>query len=86
METLLDALTRYAEENLVPRFRQETAGASAAAQRRAARLTDQLDALNPAAKQLLEELKVEWDTVSDGHCRAVLLAGISIGLELGRFS
>ena len=84
MKTLPDVLMQYTEENLVTRFLRETAGKTRLAQQKADVLTGRLNALSPEAEQWLEELKSQWDEMNDGHETALLLSGISIGLELGR--
>ena len=84
MTKLIDALTLYAYENAIPRFQRETAAQTRIAQQNAAELSDKLTALSSEAPMLLEKLKEEWDAINDNHTRATLLAGISIGLELGR--
>ena len=51
METLLDALTLYAAENLIPRFQRETAAQTRTAWHKVDRLVEQLRALSPEADQ-----------------------------------
>ena len=84
MESLIDALTLYAAENLIPRFQKETAVETKAAWRKVDQLTGQLRALGPKEEKWMDELKEELLTIDYNHERATLLAGISIGLELGR--
>ena len=84
MESLIDALTLYAAENLISRFQQETAVQTRAAWREVDRLTTQLETVSPEAKKWMEALKEELLKIDINQERAVLLAGISIGLELGR--
>lgn len=84
METVLDTLVLYAAENLIPRFQQETAAQTRAAWRKVDQLVEQLKALSPEADQYLEQLHSELLTIDFNHERAVLKAGLSIGLELGR--
>jgi len=84
METLIDALTLYAVENLIPRFQRETAPQTRAAWHKVDQLVEQLKALGPEAEKYVEKLHVELLTIDSNHERATLLAGISIGLELGR--
>lgn len=84
MESLIDALTLYAAENLIFRFQQETAVQTRAAWREVDRLTNQLETVSPEAKKWMEALKEELLKIDINQERAVLLAGISIGLELGR--
>ncbi len=84
MKTLIDALIVYAAENLIPHFQKETATQTRAACHKAGQLTDQLKALSPEAKQWMDALKTEQLTINGNQERAALLAGISIGLELGR--
>lgn len=84
MKNLLDILMQYAEENLVVRLQRETAGMTRLAQQKADALTGRLSALSTDAEKWLEELKVEWAELNDSHEKALLLSGISIGLELGR--
>ena len=84
MESLIDALTLYAAENLISRFQQETAVQTRADWREVDRLTNQLETVSPEAKKWMEALKEELLKIDINQERAVLLAGISIGLELGR--
>lgn len=84
METLLDALSLYAAENLIPRFQQETATQTRAAWHKVDQLVEQLKALSPEADRYLEQLHSELLAIDFNHERAVLQAGLSIGLELGR--
>jgi len=84
METLIDALLRYANENLVRRLQQDTAAETRAACNRVDQLTSQLEALGPEAEKWMGELRGEQAMIDVNNERAVLLAGISIGLELGR--
>ena len=84
MESLIDALTIYDAENLISRFQQETAVQTRAAWREVDRLTNQLETVSPEAKKWMEALKEELLKIDINQERAVLLAGISIGLELGR--
>ena len=84
METLLDALTLYAAENLIPRFQRETAAQTRTAWHKVDQLVEQLRALSPEADQYLEQLCSELLTIDFNHERATLRAGLSIGLELGR--
>ena len=84
MTELIDALILYANENLIPRFQRETAAQTRAAWRKVDQLTEELKALSPEAREHMEQLKEELLTIDSSHERAALLAGISIGLELGR--
>ena len=84
MEPLIDALTIYAAENLIPRFQKETAAQTRAAWRKVNQLVSQLKALDPEAEKWIEALKAEMLKIDTNQERAALLAGISIGLELGR--
>ena len=84
METLLEVLTQYAEENLVLRFLAEYAPQIQGAQARAERLDQQLKGLGPDASERVEALRTELDQVCSCREQALLLSGISIGLELGR--
>ena len=84
METLLEVLTQYAEENLVPRFLREHAPQIQTARLRADRLAEKLEALAPEAEEWVEKLENEWGSVNFCREQAFLLSGISIGLELGR--
>ena len=84
METLLEVLTQYAEENLVPRFLREHAPQIQTARLRADRLAEVLKELNPETAEQVDRLKNELDKVYSCREQAFLLSGISIGLELGR--
>ena len=84
MTDLIDALSLYAAETLVPRFQRETATQTKAAWHNVGRLVEKLKALSPEAGQYMEELLNELLTIDFNHERAVLMAGLSIGLELGR--
>ena len=83
METLLYDLVQYAEENLVSRFLREYAPQYQEAEEQVERLSEQLKAL-PEAEVSMKELHFALDTASLCRNQAFLLAGISIGLELGR--
>ena len=84
METLLETLTQYAEENLVPRYLRENTPQIEKARLRAEHLAEKLGALAPGAEEWVEELEVEWGNIQFCRERAVLLSGISTGLKLGR--
>ena len=84
MEDLIDVLAIYAAEYLIPRFQEETAAQTRAAWREVNQLAGQLKALGPEAEEWVEALKLELLKIDTNHERATLLAGISIGLELGR--
>lgn len=84
METLLDVLTQYAEENLVARFLREYTPQLQKAQLRVDHLTKELRALSPEAEEPVENLKIELGNLHFCQEQAFLLSGISIGLELGR--
>lgn len=84
METLLDALTQYAEENLVSRLLRENAPQIQAARLRANMTAEALKELHPETADQIEKLEIELDGVHFCRERAFLLAGVSIGLELGR--
>lgn len=84
MSDLIDDLSLYAAENLIPRFQQETAAQTRAAWRKVDQLVEQLKALSPEAEQYLEQLHGELLTIDFNRERAILQAGLSIGLELGR--
>lgn len=84
MRDLIDDLSLYAAENLIPRFQQETAAQTRIAWHKVDMLVDQLKALNPEAEQYLEQLHSELLTIEFNRERAILQAGLSIGLKLGR--
>jgi len=84
METLIDALARYANENLIFRLQQDTALETRAACYRVEQLTSQLESLGPEAEKWMGELRAELATIDVNNEQAILRAGISIGLELGR--
>lgn len=84
MTELIDALTLYANENLIPRFQRETAAQTHVAWRNVDQLAQQLKALSPEAGEHMEQLKEELLIIDSSHERAALLAGVSIGLELGQ--
>ncbi len=84
MGDLIDDLSLYAVENLIPRFQQETAAQTRTAWHKVDRLVEQLKALSPEADRYLEQLQNELLTIDFYRGRAVLQAGLSIGLELGR--
>ena len=84
MTKLFEVLYIYAAEHLVVKYQQETAAKIRTAQRKADELSEQLNHIAPGAEERVEELKVLWDTMNDYHSRAVFLAGLSIGLDLGR--
>lgn len=84
METLLELLTQYTEENLVVHFLGKYTPQVGAARARADLAAKALDNLAPEAKEYVEKLKLELDDVYSCREQAFLLSGISIGLELGR--
>lgn len=84
METLIDALMRYTDENLMLRLLQDTAPQTRAAWDKVERLAGRLEALGPEAEKWMGELRDELVTIDFNYERAVLRAGIFIGLELGR--
>lgn len=84
METLLDVLTQYAEENQISRFLREIAPQFQEAEEQVERLTEALKAMSPAAEERVKRLTFELDTVSLCRNQAFLLSGISIGLRLGQ--
>ena len=84
MEALLEALTLYAEENLIFPLVQAYAPQIRGAHIRADRLEEELRVLAPEAEEHLEKLETELGIIHSCREQAFLLAGISIGLELGR--
>ena len=84
MEAILEVLTQYVEENLVLRYLGKYTPQVGAARARADLAAKRLRALSPEAEDCVETLEMELGQV--GFCReqAFLLAGVSIGLELGR--
>ena len=84
METLLELLTQYAEENLVVRFLGKYTPQAGAARARADLAAKALRALSPEAPDCGEKLEMELGSVHFCREQAFLLSGISIGLELGR--
>lgn len=83
MESLLDVLTQYAEENLVSRFLLEAGPQFSEVETQVEQLTEQLKAL-PEAEALTKKLTFHLDAASLCRNQAFLLAGMSIGLSLGR--
>ena len=81
MESLVEILAQYAEENLVSRILQQHAPQIRAANSRAEQLAQQLKALSPGG---VDQLRNELDRVSSCREQAFLLSGISIGLKLGQ--
>lgn len=84
MNRMLETLYVYAAEHLVVKYQQETAAKRRTAQHKAEELLERLNRTAPGAEECVEELKALWDTMNDYHSRAVFLAGLSIGLDLGR--
>jgi len=84
MESLLEALAMYADENLIGHYEQENSLSMRAARHRVDVLSDRLEALGPEAKKLVEELRKKLLYIDFNNEQAALRAGISIGLELGR--
>lgn len=84
MTTLFETLYTYAAEHLVAKYQQKTAARSRAAQRKAEELSERLNSIAPGAEECVNELQALWDTMDDYHSQAVFLAGLSVGLELGR--
>ena len=81
MESLVEILAQYAEENLVSRILQQHAPQIRAANSSAEQLAQQLKALSPEG---VDQLRNELDRVSSCREQAFLLSGISIGLKLGQ--
>ena len=84
METILEVLTQYVEENLVTRFLREYTSQIQTARFRADQVTEVLKELYPETAEQVDWLKSELDNVHLCRNQAFLLSGISIGLELGR--
>ena len=84
MEALLEALTLYAEENLIFPLVQAYTPQIRGARIRADRLKEELRVLAPEAEEHLEKLETELGSIHSCREQAFLLAGVSIGLELGR--
>lgn len=84
METLLDVLTQYAEENLVARLLREKTPQIRAAQLQAELTAKKLRDLGPDVAEQVEKLEIELDNVHFCREQAFLLSGISIGLRLGQ--
>ena len=84
MEALLEALTLYAEENLIFPLVQAYTPQIRGARIRVDRLKEELRVLAPEAEERLEKLETELGSSQSCLEQAFLLAGISIGLELGR--
>lgn len=84
METLLEILTQYAEENLLVRYLREYTPQIKAMRFQADQVTEVLKELNPETAERIDRLKNELDKVYSCREQAFLLSGISIGLELGR--
>ena len=84
METLLEALTQYAEENLVVRLLREYAPQIRTARFQADQALEALKGLNPEIAEQADRLKDKLDEASSCREQAFLLAGVSIGLKLGR--
>lgn len=84
METLLEVLTQYVEENLVLRYLGKYTPQIGAARARAEMAAKALRALSPEAPDCVEALETELGQVNSCREQAFLLSGISIGLELGR--
>lgn len=84
METLLEVLTQYAEENLVFQILREHVPQIQRARLRADHLAKELKVLVPEAEEQIKQLEIELGSVYFCREQAFLLSGISIGLELGR--
>lgn len=84
METLLDVLMRYAEEDLVSRYLREQFPQSREAEGQTDRLLQQLREMGPEAAACVKRLAFELDTLPICQKQAFLLSGVSIGLDLGR--
>lgn len=84
METLLELLTQYAEENLLVHYLREYTPQIQTARFRADQTAETLKALKPEMAEQVDRLKNELDNVHLCREQAFLLSGISIGLELGR--
>ena len=84
METLLEVLTQYVEENLVLRYLGKYTPQIGAARARAEMAAKTLRAMSPDAPDCVETLEIELGQANSFREQAFLLAGVSIGLELGR--
>ena len=84
MESLLEVLTQYVEENLISRLLREKAPQIRAAQVRADNLSEALKSQNPEESDRIEKLQIELDNIHSCREQAFLLSGISIGLKLGQ--
>ena len=84
METLLEILAQYAEENLLPKLLRENTPQIQTARLRANHLVKKLGALDPEAGEWVDELETEWGNIQFCREQAFLLSGVSIGLKLGR--
>ncbi|MCI8422043.1 MAG: hypothetical protein HFF50_00705 [Lawsonibacter sp.] len=84
MEKLMNALMLYASEHRVKRYELETYPEDQLARQEAEKLLEYLKSLGPEAEQSVKRLNIELETVSISQNQAYFLAGLSIGLELGR--
>lgn len=84
MESLLDFLTQYVEEQHIIRLLGRYAPQIGSARARAELAANALRALGPEASAHVEQLELVLGKVYSCREQAHLLSGISIGLELGR--
>lgn len=84
MTPLQDALYVYAEEHLMGRLSATDAQALHCSEERSEALMEQLKSLGGESAKLAKQLRFEWDTLDMLHAQAAFLAGLWVGLELGR--
>lgn len=84
MTQLQDMLYSYAEENLFSRCCGDDLGMLRQAEEKAEALMEQLKGAGGETAQWAKQLRFERDTAGILHAQALFLAGLSMGLELGR--
>ena len=84
MTPLQDALYVYAQEHLMGRLSATDDRALRRSEERSEALMEQLKALGGESATLAKQLHFERDTLDILHGQAAFLAGLWVGLELGR--
>ena len=84
MTKLQNMLYSYAEENLFSRCCGDDLGTLRQSEQKAEALMEQLKGAGRETEQWAEQLRFEWGAADSLHTQALFLAGLSMGLELGR--
>ena len=84
MTQLQDIIYTYAQENLLCRLLWEDNAALRRSEREEEALIGQLKALGGEPERLVKQLRFERDTAATLREQGSFLAGLAVGLELGR--